>query len=293
MKKLLVVGVIVLFLGVAITPSINANVSKASIDSELVEITTEICGLNGDKHTVSLSKGDAEEVEQLFDSIRERLNATETREEAVEIFKESVVELDKYGLLGGLSVKQAQKLMTMSFSNSLDTKFIDRITPKDGENSQRNMFCLIAGKTTNTLSRRPAFIVFSYIQYYFFKLLPLIVQMILFNLWCFRSMFPNIIPISLAGFILFGMGVECEVGWYYKPAEGSIWSLGLLGKITWDNPRYGQFPRIWCEGWMFSYYHYYPGVIGFTGLAIRTLTDSKDIFFLGSAILINVGTEHP
>jgi len=44
MKKLLSVGVIVLFLGLAIAPSINADVSKASIDSELVEITTEICG---------------------------------------------------------------------------------------------------------------------------------------------------------------------------------------------------------------------------------------------------------
>jgi len=44
LKKLLVVGVIVLFLGLACAPSINANVSK---DSELVEITTEICGLGG------------------------------------------------------------------------------------------------------------------------------------------------------------------------------------------------------------------------------------------------------
>jgi len=48
MKKLLVAGVIVLFLGLAIAPSINANVSKASIDSELVEITTELCCNNED-----------------------------------------------------------------------------------------------------------------------------------------------------------------------------------------------------------------------------------------------------
>ena len=87
-KKGLVVAVIILFIGLAFAPSINANVSKASIDSELVEITTEICGLNGGKHTVSLSKEDAEEVEHLFDSIRERLNVTETREEAEQIFKE-------------------------------------------------------------------------------------------------------------------------------------------------------------------------------------------------------------
>ncbi len=41
MKKLLAVGVIVLFLGLAVAPSINANVSKASIESELVEIESK------------------------------------------------------------------------------------------------------------------------------------------------------------------------------------------------------------------------------------------------------------
>jgi len=109
-KKGLVVTVILLFIGLAFAPSINANVSKTSIDSELVEITTEICGLNGGKHTVSLSKEDADEVDRLFDSIKEKLDKVETREESEEIFKEAVVELDKYGLLGGLSVKQAQRI---------------------------------------------------------------------------------------------------------------------------------------------------------------------------------------
>ncbi len=60
MKKLLVVGVIALFLGFAIAPSINANVSKASIDSELVEITTEVCGLNGENHTIQLTNEEAD-----------------------------------------------------------------------------------------------------------------------------------------------------------------------------------------------------------------------------------------
>jgi len=73
MKKLLVVGVIVLFLGVAFVPSINANISKSSIDSELVEFTTEVCGLDGGKHTVSLSKEDAEEVEKLIGDIEKKL----------------------------------------------------------------------------------------------------------------------------------------------------------------------------------------------------------------------------
>ncbi len=131
MKKLLVVGVIVLFLGLAIAPSINANVSKASVDSDLVEITTEVCGINGvTPNTVLLSKGDAEEVDRLFDSIRERLNATGTREETEKIFNEAVVELDKYGLLGGLSVEQAQKLVTGEYQRSKVVKFLEKLSKK-------------------------------------------------------------------------------------------------------------------------------------------------------------------
>ena len=57
MKKLLIVGAIVLFLGLACAPSINANISK---ESELGEITTEIWGLDSGKHTVQLTKGEVE-----------------------------------------------------------------------------------------------------------------------------------------------------------------------------------------------------------------------------------------
>ena len=59
MKKLLAVGVIVLFLGLAIAPSINADVSKASIDSEMVEYTTEVCGVNSKKQTITLTQEEA------------------------------------------------------------------------------------------------------------------------------------------------------------------------------------------------------------------------------------------
>ena len=94
MKKYLAVVVILLFIGLAFAPSIHANVSK-----EMVEFTTEICGLNGGKQTVKLTQEEAEEVIQLFSSIEEQLNNTNSMEEAVEIFDEAIVELDRYGAL--------------------------------------------------------------------------------------------------------------------------------------------------------------------------------------------------
>jgi hypothetical protein len=143
MKKLLIVGVIVLFLGLACAPSINANVSR---DNELVEITTEICGLGGGKHTVQLTQKEAEEVDRLFETIRQRLNATESREEAEEIFKEAVVELDKYGLLGGLSLKQAQRLVMGKQNYRVNDRIIKHLLDvKELSKSKQNYMCLTIG----------------------------------------------------------------------------------------------------------------------------------------------------
>ncbi len=151
MKNFLAVAVIFLLIGLSVAPSINANISKEA----LVEFTTEVCGLNGGKQTVKLSHKEAEEVEALFDSIRIRLNETDSREEAEEIFKEAVVELDKYGLLGGLSVNQAQRLLSNNFRYLRLLKHIrnDLGNPQKNNSEINNMFCLVAGKTTETISK--------------------------------------------------------------------------------------------------------------------------------------------
>jgi len=113
-KKGLVVSVILLFIGVAIAPSINFNVVKASDDNDLVEVTTQACGIKGyGNTTVKLTRQRYQNLEQYLVEFRARLNTTTTREEAVPIFKEAVVELNKYGLLPkGMSVERAQKLVT-------------------------------------------------------------------------------------------------------------------------------------------------------------------------------------
>jgi parallel beta-helix repeat protein len=46
-RKWLAVGIILLFIGVAIAPSINQSVVKASNDNDLVEVTAKACGIKG------------------------------------------------------------------------------------------------------------------------------------------------------------------------------------------------------------------------------------------------------
>jgi hypothetical protein len=46
-RKWLAIGIILLFLGVTIAPTINFQVVKASTDDDLVEVTTQACGIQG------------------------------------------------------------------------------------------------------------------------------------------------------------------------------------------------------------------------------------------------------
>ncbi len=48
-QKGITLAVILLFIGLAFTLSINANISKESLEDELVEITTELYGIKGVK----------------------------------------------------------------------------------------------------------------------------------------------------------------------------------------------------------------------------------------------------
>ena len=117
--------VIVLFIGLAFTPSINANVTT---DSELVEITTEVCGIDGiNSQTISLTKEDADTVEKLFDEIKSKLDRAETREETVTIFNEGIVELDKYGLFGDMDIEKIQNQISNRFIQPKRTNFLGKI----------------------------------------------------------------------------------------------------------------------------------------------------------------------
>lgn len=210
--KYLSVGVVILFVTLAFAPSINANTQ-----SDFVEFTTEVCGMNGGKQTVKLTRQQADEVEALFNSIREQLNATESREDAEEIFKDAVVELDKYGLLGDLSIKQAQKLVT---GTCPDQKIKNFLADRNHGNLD-NRDCLTAGDTTYHyfLSLGSQFInyelynviasFYQWIDDNFFLILPSITQLILM---------PFVLILELMDFssFIFSNFLRPPISWKYN-----------------------------------------------------------------------------
>jgi len=290
-KKGLVVSVILLFIVVAVAPSINFNVVKASNDNDLVDVTTQACGIKGfGNTTVKLTKQQYQNLEQYLVEFRARLNQTTTREEAVPIFKEAVMELDKYGLLPkGMSVEKAQKLIGGSQNEKLIT-FTKKLLNKYRMNSDEksNAICLIAGRSSNTffipfVSRVdiiPLILTLSSSEF-FATSGHLIISMILSGLsilfgiiFVISLLGGNIIPLSFLHWICFG-DLDTSQGINIIPARGWISTIGLNGMKTWNQSFIGAigYPLINA------------GVIDFTGIKLLI---HGDFTYLGSALLVKI-----
>ena len=83
---------------------------------------------------------------ELCNDIEQQLSEVETREEAEEIFKYAVIKLDKYGLLGDLSIEESQKLVQGNYREGKSLRFLEKELTKNQESEgiPVNVFCLVA-----------------------------------------------------------------------------------------------------------------------------------------------------
>jgi hypothetical protein len=263
MKKLLAVGVILLFIGVAVVPCINSTVVKSSTDNDLVEVTSQACGIQGfGNTTVKLTKQQYQDLEQYLVDFRARLNQTTTREEAIPLFKDAVVELNKYGLLPkGMSVEQAQRLVTGQSLSQKCLNTIQKVLNRNYDNnSDQNLFCLFYGHLSGT-----------FLEPFYYKILDLVSEsyFLSFILWLFFSYIYDFQPF----FFL------CPIGFtQFGGAEGNVFTIGLLGLKSWKGNLIGEWRNSDND---------YLAVVGYTGLVIK---NSKTGFFiyLGTAMQVGI-----
>jgi len=319
-KKCLIVSVILLFIGVAIAPSININIVKASNDNDLVEVTTQACGINGyGNTTVKLTRQQYQNLEQYLVEFRERLNKTTTREEAVPIFKEAVVELNKYGLLPkGMSVEQAQQFVAGRYEKIRFNHLIEKTSVRNqmGDSNNSNYLCLVCSVTDGMISVGPIVRCINNIMYllllsdfsqnlfdFLYKNGYLLIYNILYRIilaitdplvepWIFAPIITTINPIKILYTLTLGGEILRFDGHYYKyeyvPSSGWVATFGLNGiKIFQDQPLWGHLPQFPIFG-MLNFY--YPGIFDFTGIGI--ILPGKQIH-LGSALWVKIGSEPP
>jgi len=299
---------ILLFIGVAVEPSINQRIVKASTDDDLVEVTTQACGIQGyGNTTVKLTREQYQNLESYLVEFRARLNQTSTREEAVPLFKDAVVELDKYGLLPkGMSVEQAGDLVTGAYLHQYISRMQRLVNKAEiSNNTNQNYLCLIYGETTHTFLRNP-FWEAAKIPMFLTLLIFSPIYFVLAILAIFSSIFfPPLALILFSVFTLGGLIAEIfggitelitinpirlfstiELGVGDSPASGQLYTTGIAGQKNWNGSFFGGvLPRhrsIFGE-------IFYPGIIGFTGFSISggIVVDSTS-YYIGSALRVKI-----
>ncbi len=316
--------IILLFIGVSVAPSIIQSVVKASINDDLVEVTTQACGIKGyGNTTVKLTREQYQNLEEYLVEFRDRLNQTSTMEEAVPIFKDAMVELDKYGLLPrGMSVERAQRLVIGQFQspriNQLIQKTVFRNKIHDSNTS--NYFCLVSSLTDgSTFSVGPIvqlsnnmfgdtdynlFIKLIYFLYnHGFQLLEKFGEMVFTGLvfllslpWLIGVFFTSINPINIFYTITLGsylvLNFPSPIPWEeYVPATGWVDTFGLNGKKVFQNQSlWGHLPLQPISLFMYQMGYSFPGIFGFTGIQIN---NNETVYRLGSALWVEISSEHP
>jgi hypothetical protein len=238
------------------------------------------------------------------------LNQTSTREEAVPIFKEAVVELDKYGLLPkGMSVQQAQQLILGGYRNPRFCNLLDKLQNSYGEKADafENYFCLTAGHTTETITRGLPLTVLSLSANHFFLSLQdwVFTHYNLFTLLFFSLLNFLLIPLfiflgianffsNLCPFMFFStVGIGFFRAFhpdgpqipYSVPGIGWLYTNGLNNMKNWTGTMFGDALSD-KDKIDLGMYEFYPGILGFSGIKINLPLFNS--FYIGYAFKVKI-----
>jgi hypothetical protein len=310
MKTLIAIGIIFLFLGVAIAPSINITVVKASNDKDLVEVTSQACGIQGfGNTTVKLTNEQYQNLEQYLVEFRERLNQTTTREEAVPLFKEAVVELNKFGLLPkGFSEREAERLVLGAYEHPWSPRVLGRVQSpsRDVEDS----WCLVTGlaRRTSSMGSLPLTVLLGslglfelaswcelmHVGYHYGQIYMTLFWLFLFlgveslALGVMLALVSHMIPIAGFEMVSFG-GFQSNGYWAYPvPASGWLNTIGTNGKENWSGEFYGNLTLSsdWRVEDAVEIFIPFPGIVGFTGFQIHSLFNGD--YYIGHAVKVKI-----
>jgi hypothetical protein len=274
----LTVAVILLFVGVSVSPSL-ATVQPKKIDVEYFDVTTEFVGL--DKNiTIQLTREEILMLDALFNSFKDNCNDSVTLTDTIELFNDMINKLDNFGLLGNCSIKQVQDLVTGRFQKSGIKGIKSRLYDKIIIDENSNIFCLIAGSASYTLIIPPVSRLVNLIALVtsvFWLYIPLILWVLNFVRLYF--LYPWY---TIGG----GIALGCSYGWHgynFHPAKGWFYTFGLFGEKKREGNLFGQiFPFVFLTN------TYYTGATGFEGVRVYNSMWEQS-YYLGFATCAKIG----
>ena len=330
MKKLLVIGVIVLFFGVACSPSIATVQLEHDVDSDFEEIIFQICEADSiTNHSVMISKQQSYDLELLIDEFKKEVDTADTYEETVLIYQEMITSLDRIDVLPDtLGVEKAEEIVLHGNKEFYDNDFPSFIENSLEFDGLSNMFCLFSGDTTESgilgtsllipvlmallvglgliwildITAEIAmlfydypilFEVFNLIDNILFLCIELPIALGLIGVSLLLAILCIFLPLKLFNIIGYGYVGGHPESIRYVPADGWVNTVGLKGIKTMNGSFYGQYFKI-PQFPPSSYYHY-AGVIGFTGINIcynMFEGDWTKFFSIGTALFVRIDEDH-
>jgi len=205
----------------------------------MLMIASTVVSVSGTVPTEDSSQSQYSQAMKILNTAKIKLDAVKTKQEALAVVKEIIVELNGHGLLPkGMSIRQAQRLITIGFLMS------ELVQPfqSNYENNSGNTNCLVIGIANGT----------------YFRPYPALVMDIpfLYNL-VFNSSLHNItqfltLPYSFRVLQPLKLGPYAYVGSRFKLVEygnttedliqsssGWVWTSGSNGFKKWNGTFYG------------------------------------------------------
>ena len=280
----LTVAVILLFIGLAVSPSIYADIIP---EEEYAEFTTEVCGLPGyEPETIQLTQNQADEVDRIFENLRMQLNSSVSLEETVDIYTDAVDELNKLGLLGDMSVHLMKRLIQRQYqlNKFLEDKLIFNSEPLEGE-VYENRFCFIAGVVDNCDLSGISYALLWYLLSLDTNGIFIFLGYTLFLYAYFLFAFYRYKILHIFDVIYFGYTFSYDEP-VFRPSSGWLSTTGLGG--TWKTQ--GKFKGDLFEhitGGPFTII--YPGALNFCGIEVYNYNTDKH-YILGITSHVKIKT---
>lgn len=287
--------VVVLLFGVVLTPCINASVIEQASDDDLIRITTEVYGTQGETaYTTEVTQQQASELTSLIESIESRLDRAKDRGEAFDIVHDALTSLMAYNLLPQeMGVEEIQQLITGDrFYESKRIKDLQRtdfFNERISDDKINNLMCIVAGKSNVFYFESPSSILIIILSLFFLSrakdkwdqflseldLGPIVKRLL--ELILFVMAIPFLIPLLILLGVLHLQPVSILNSFSIERSSTAwIHTIGLFGAQSLSGDFTGR-------------------IVGFTGIKIYipskeegfTLTGER-FFYLGFALSANV-----
>jgi hypothetical protein len=297
--KIIAFGITVLLISSALFPSIYASTSK------MQPLKVEIDDINGSKQmNITVPETSVQTIQQLFAEFNSRLNRATTEQEQKLIVHNTVKQLHDLGVLGNLTIEQAQRLI-LRWYKPYSPRYSEKL---NAYLIKRNMFCLVSGRTNFTYSfhrisnwleygGEALFMTGAEIGAILYLTEPSLdsILLLLLPFWIILTLGPALLGQALAiraDVNKLALLDEICIGYDYGEnspiyyAQGWMNTQGLLGNKTWNGELLGNLPGLKFQDEYADFY--YPAVWGFSGIKIWLNEDGTEKSYLGSAILVGL-----